>query len=640
MPLLTFQSVSLSFGDQVIFRDADFALEPGERVCLIGRNGAGKSTLFKLITGTIQPDDGEVVRQGGLGIAQLDQAPPRDVELDVREFVAGGLAHHRALIARYHALTATPLDDAGMRELEGVQRDIEIHGGWDVDARVAAVISELDLPARRRVAELSGGWQRRACLGRALVARPDLLLLDEPTNHLDLTAIEWLENHVRNFGGTVLFITHDRAFLRNLATRIVDIDRGRLRSWAGDYDRYLDLREQAEAEEARNNALFDRKLADEENWIRQGIKARRTRNEGRVRALERMRSEYAARVKPDGRARIELQDAEQSSRRVIEARHLCYAYGEHAVIRDLSLKIMRGDRIGLIGNNGVGKSTLLRLLLGEITPASGTLKLGENLETAYFDQLRRELDPRRSVADIVGEGRDHIEINGKPRHVVGYLRGFLFSARRAMTPVGYLSGGECNRVILARLFSRPSNLLVLDEPTNDLDVETLEVLEAQLAEYQGTVIVVSHDRAFLDNVVTSTIVFEADGEVRRYPGGYSDWLRQGRGLAVGESETPAREPPSAMAGEATSASAAAPTEKRPGKLSYKLQYELDGLPARIEQLETAVGELEAATADAAFYAQPYEAVERTLTDLASRRGELDRAMSRWDELDTLARNGS
>ncbi|MEQ8232374.1 MAG: ATP-binding cassette domain-containing protein [Gammaproteobacteria bacterium] len=643
MALLNFEQVSLRFGDQVIFRDADFALEERERVCLIGRNGAGKSTLFKLVTGQVEPDSGQVRRRADVHVSQLEQTLPGNLEQTVRECVADGLAHHQALLDHYAALTATELDETGLRELEALQRRIEAHGGWDTAAQVATVVSLLELPAEARLAELSGGWRRRVALGRALVSRPDILLLDEPTNHLDLAAIEWLEHRVRGFAGTVLFITHDRAFLRALATRIVDIDRGRLRSWPGDYERYLELKEQALEEEQRANALFDKRLDEEEAWIRQGIKARRTRNEGRVRALERMRSEYNERVKPEGRARITLQDAEQSSRRVIQATNLRYGYGDTPIIDGLSVKIMRGDRIGLIGNNGVGKSTLLKLLLGELEPDDGTVKLGENLVIGYFDQMRRELDPTRTVAEVVGDGRDYITVNDKPRHVVGYLRGFLFSAKRAMTPVGYLSGGECNRVILARLFSRPTNLLVLDEPTNDLDIETLEVLEAQLAEYQGTLLVVSHDRAFLDNVVTSTLVFEAPGVVRRYPGGYADWLRQGGALAravtAGEQDTDGTGGAGAATGGAAAAGspAAAAPRQSPGKLTYKLQHELDGLPARIEALEAELAALEAQTLEENFYAQEYAAVGTVLEAIEARRDELDAAMARWDELDSLAR---
>ena len=642
MSLLTLNDINLDFGDQLIFDHADFTLEAGERVCLIGRNGAGKSTLFKVISGALVPDSGAVRRRGDVNIGQLEQTLPGDLDITVHDFVAAGLATHINLIKRYGELTSSELDVDGMREVEELHRSIETHGGWDVESQIAAVITALELPGERQLAELSGGWQRRVCLARALVSQPDILLLDEPTNHLDLAAIEWLEKRVRAFKGSVLFITHDRAFLQALATRIVDIDRGQLQSWPGDYQRYLALKEQTLEAESRHHALFDKKLAEEEVWIRQGIKARRTRNEGRVRALERMREEFAGRNKREGRARIAVQEAERSSRRVVEARNISYGYGDTPVIKELSVKIMRGERIGMIGNNGVGKSTLLRLLLGKLEPDEGSIKFGEHLEVGYFDQLRQQLDPTKTVAEVVGDGRDHVIINGKERHVVGYLRGFLFSAKRAMTPVGFLSGGECNRVILAKLFTRPSNLMILDEPTNDLDVETLEVLEEQLAEYQGTIIVVSHDRAFLDNVVTSTLVFEENGEVLRYPGGYSDWLRQGKRLAatdepaVTRAAPPKREFVDPKLGVDNKTSDA---PKRVAKLSYKVQLELDQLPARIEALEAEIGALEGESSGGDFYSRPFEQIQPVLDALATQRAALDQAMARWDELETMQREG-
>ena len=642
MSLLTLNDINLDFGDQLIFDHADFTLEAGERVCLIGRNGAGKSTLFKVITGAVVPDSGAVRRRGDVNIGQLEQTLPGDLEITVHDFVAAGLATHINLIKRYGELTASALDADGMREVEELHRSIETHGGWDVESQIAAVITALELPGERLLAELSGGWQRRVCLARALVSQPDILLLDEPTNHLDLAAIEWLEKRIRAFKGSVLFITHDRAFLQALATRIVDIDRGQLQSWPGDYQRYLELKEQTLEAESRHHALFDKKLAEEEVWIRQGIKARRTRNEGRVRALERMREEFAGRNKREGRARIAVQEAERSSRRVVEARKISYSYGDTPVIKELSIKIMRGERIGLIGNNGVGKSTLLRLLLGKLEADEGSIKFGEHLEVGYFDQLRQQLDPTKTVAEVVGDGRDHVIINGKERHVVGYLRGFLFSAKRAMTPVGFLSGGECNRVILAKLFTRPTNLMILDEPTNDLDVETLEVLEEQLAEYQGTIIVVSHDRAFLDNVVTSTLVFEENGEVLRYPGGYSDWLRQGKRLAATDEPAVTREAqPKREFVEPKPSVADKPGDvpKRVAKLSYKVQLELDQLPARIEALEAEIGALEAESAGGDFYSRPFEQIQPVLDALAAKRMTLDQAMTRWDELETTQREG-
>ena len=639
MSLLTLHDINLDFGEQLIFDHANFTLEAGERVCVIGRNGAGKSTLFKVITGAVLPDSGAIRRRGDVHIGQLEQALPANLDVSVHDYVAGGLDTHIRLITRYSELTAEELDANGLREVEDLQRDIEAHGGWDVETQIAAVITALELPAERLLAELSGGWQRRVCLARALVSQPDILLLDEPTNHLDLAAIEWLEKRVRAFKGSVLFITHDRAFLQALATRIVDIDRGQLKSWPGDYQRYLELKEQTLESESRAHALFDKKLAEEEVWIRQGIKARRTRNEGRVRSLERMREEFAGRNKREGRARISVQEAERSSRRVVEARKITYGYGDTPVIKELSVKIMRGERIGLIGNNGVGKSTLLRLLLGQMEPDSGSIKLGENLEIGYFDQLRQQLDPSKTVAEVVGDGRDHVIINGKERHVVGYLRGFLFSAKRAMTPVGFLSGGECNRVILAKLFTRATNLMILDEPTNDLDVETLEVLEEQLADYEGTIIVVSHDRAFLDNVVTSTLVFEENGEVLRYPGGYSDWQRQGRHLAAKEEPVVNRTPP--PRGDKEIAVAAQNTAnavtRRAAKLSYKLQTELDQLPARIETLEARIAKLEAESSAADFYSRPFEQIQPVLDALATQRAEVDLAMARWDALESMQR---
>ena len=408
MSLLTLNDINLDFGDQLIFDHADFTLEAGERVCLIGRNGAGKSTLFKVITGAVVPDSGAVRRRGAVNIGELEQTLPGDLEITVHDFVAAGLATHINLIKRYGELTATELDVDGMREVEELHRSIEAHGGWDVESQIAAVITALELPGDRRLAELSGGWQRRVCLARALVSQPDILLLDEPTNHLDLAAIEWLEKRIRAFKGSVLFITHDRAFLQALATRIVDIDRGQLQSWPGDYQRYLELKEQTLEAESRHHALFDKRLAEEEVWIRQGIKARRTRNEGRVRALQRMREEFAGRTKREGRAKIAVQEAERSSRRVVEARKISYSYGDTPVIRELSVKIMRGERIGMIGNNGVGKSTLLRLLLGKLEPDEGSIKFGEHLEVGYFDQLRQQLDPTKTVAEVVGDGRDHV----------------------------------------------------------------------------------------------------------------------------------------------------------------------------------------------------------------------------------------
>ena len=476
---------------------------------------------------------------------------------------------------------------------------------------------------------LSGGWRRRAALARSLAPRPDLLLLDEPTNHLDFEAISWLESRLAAFSGAVLFITHDRAFLQRLATRIVEIDRGKLRSWPGDYADFLRRRAEALAAERQANSEFDRKLAEEEIWIRQGIKARRTRNEGRVRALEAMREVRAQRVNPDARARVHIEEADQSGRKVLDARGLSFGYGDSMLIQDFSLRIRRGDRIGLVGNNGVGKSTLLRLLLGEIEPKAGSIKWGVNIQLGYFDQHRRELDQDKTVAQVVGDGREYVTLNGKPRHVVGYLRGFLFSAKRALTPVRALSGGERNRVILARLFTQPANFLILDEPTNDLDVETLEVLEEKLAEFAGTLIVVSHDRAFLDNTVTSILAFEADGSIRPYVGNYSDWMKRGRSLASGEAKR--------AQGSPTDLDSSQPTRPASArKLSYKLQRELDDLPSVIESVETQLEQVRNQTLDSDFYTRDYSETQPVLDQLADLERELEKHLERWSELEEMS----
>ena len=628
MSLLRFDGVSLDFGDLKILTEAEFSIDAGERVCLIGKNGAGKSTTLKLITGELEPDRGEIVRSQDLVISQLSQTLPQAMNLPVHDVVRSGLDQIEALLAKYRLRSRLDLDREGMLELEALHARIDAHEGWHIEQRVDTVISDLNLPADKKMNELSGGWRRRVALAKALVQKPDLLLLDEPTNHLDIATIKWLEDRVYSYPGAVMFITHDRAFLQRLATRIVEIDRAKLTSWPGNYQDYLRRKEKALEDEAVANARFDKKLEEEEVWIRQGIKARRTRNEGRARALMKMREERAQRISPGARARIYIEEAEQSGRKVIRAKNVGYRYGDEPLIEGFSIKIMRGDRIGLIGNNGVGKTTLLRLLLGQLEPQTGTLKHGTNLEIGYFDQLRQTLDLEKSVAYNVGEGRTYIKLSGKDRHIVGYLKGFLFSPKRSQTPVKALSGGERNRVILAKLFTRPANLLVLDEPTNDLDIETLEVLEEKLYEYCGTLIVVSHDREFLDNVVTSTIVFEENGRIQEYVGGYSDWVRHGRQLAVTDNpcETEERKRRDAER-----------RRQRPAtKLSYKDQRELDALPAEIEQLEAAVAALRQTVAGPGFYSQESDTVRTTLEHLADAEAELEKRVDRWGELETLA----
>ena len=626
MSLIRFEDIRLEFGEQVILRDAEFSIEPGERVCLIGRNGAGKSTTLKLIMGEIEPDHGAIVPKTGLIVSQLRQNLPDALDLPVRDVIQSGLEDVANLLVRYEEMSSQTLDKHGLAALEKLHAQIDAFDGWHIDQRVDSTMTDLNLPTDKKMNELSGGWRRRVALARALVQKPDLLLLDEPTNHLDIATIKWLEDRIYSFPGAVLFITHDRAFLQRLATRIVEIDRGKLTSWPGDYDNFLRRRDKLLEDEDIANARFDKKLGQEEVWVRQGIKARRTRNEGRVRSLEKMRKEFAGRLKQENKARMHIEEAEQSGRKVIRARSVGYAYDAEKIIEDFSIKIMRGDRIGLIGNNGVGKTTLLRLLLGQLEPQEGTIKRGTNLEVGYFDQLRQALDLEKSVAYNVGDGRTYINLNGKERHIIGYLKGFLFSPKRSITPVKSLSGGERNRVILAKLFTRAANLLVLDEPTNDLDIETLEVLEQKLCDYTGTLIVVSHDREFLDNVVTSTIVFEENNRVKEYVGGYADWLRQGHQLA--ETDAPG------MADIKKRAAAERRKNKTRKKLSYNDKRELDGLPAEIDSLEADVTNLQAKVAEADFYAQGNDVVQLTLKELSDAEAALESRVQRWGDLET------
>ena len=628
MFLIRLDSVSLAFGARSILRAADFSIEPGERVCLIGRNGAGKTSLLRLVTGEQDPDEGEVQSIGEICISELTQVLPEDEGRAVGEFVSEGLSDIITLTDQYRIQSESVSDANGLKALQDLQTHIEAHGGWHPQQQVEAICTEMELDAEQPMTTLSGGWRRRAALARALVAKPDLLLLDEPTNHLDFATIAWLENRISAFSGAVLFITHDRAFLQRLATRIVEIDRGKLKSWPGDYKDFLRRRDDALKAEREANSEFDRKLEEEEAWIRQGIKARRTRNEGRVRALESMREERAQRVNPDARARVHIEEAENSGRKVIDIKNIAFGYDNNMLIQNFSLRVQRGDRIGLVGNNGVGKSTLLKLMLGEIAPSAGTIKRGVNVHLGYFDQHRRKLDLDQTVAQIVGDGREYVTLNGKPRHVVGYLRGFLFTAKRALTPIRSLSGGERNRVILARLFTQAANLLILDEPTNDLDVETLEVLEERLQEYSGTLIVVSHDRAFLDNTVSAILAFESDGGIHPYVGNYTDWKRRGRSLATGESAT--------KKGCAGDLEIEKRRETGPGrKLSYILQRELDKLPQVIDSVEKKIETLRAETLGANFYEQAYASTQPILDQLTDLETELERHIARWTELEGM-----
>jgi ATP-binding cassette subfamily F protein uup len=633
MTLIRCDNLNIHFGDYPLLTDANFSIEPGERVCLIGRNGAGKSTLLKIILGEVPPDTGVMHRRDNLTVSVLEQQLPAAENLTVLEVVQQGLGELIELIERFSEISATAETAKDLEEMEVMQSRIDTLGGWQPEQQVDAIITQLGLPRDSYMSELSGGWRRRVALARALVCKPDLLLLDEPTNHLDISTIEWLEHEVRGYQGSVIFITHDRAFLQRLATRIVEIDRGQIISWPGDYANYLQLKEQANEEEETRNALFDKRLAQEETWIRQGIKARRTRNEGRVRALEAMRRERGRRLNQQGKAKIEISSADGSGKKVIEAKNVTHGYGGNELLHDFNLRVMRGDRIGIIGNNGVGKSTLLKILLGQLTPDTGSSKVGTNLTIGYFDQVRQELEWDKSVAWNVGEGKDNITINGVDRHVVGYLKNFLFTAARAMTPVSRLSGGECNRVLLAKLFTQSNNFLVLDEPTNDLDIEMLEVLEEKLVEYNGTLIIVSHDRDFMDNVVTSTLVFEGDGNVVEYQGGYSDWAARGKSLNI--NDTPDLPDQQTLAEKIPTTSSQATAPKSKVKLSYKVQRELDQLPKKIEELEQKLATLQSAMADPSFYDKPFSETEPLLKEVAEVQAELDTATERWIELEEM-----
>ncbi|HTM63275.1 MAG TPA: ATP-binding cassette domain-containing protein [Gammaproteobacteria bacterium] len=626
--LISIEDLSLAFGLDVLLDHIKLQITSGERVCLIGRNGAGKSSLLKIIDGTIKPDSGNVWRKPDLRIARLTQEFTETQAETVFEFVAEGLADTGALLAEYHALTQQlthHYSDEDMTRLQKLQHQIEVKGGWHFEREINTVLTRLQLNPDTKLSDLSGGWKRRAALARALVTAPELLLLDEPTNHLDIDAIQWMEEYLLSCKIGLLFITHDRALLQRLATRIIELDRGQLTSWPGDYDNFLRRKEEMLHAEEKHHADFDKKLAQEEKWIRQGIKARRTRNEGRVRALKAMRVERSKRREQQGKVNMSLSEASMSGQLVIEAEKITQEFNDRVVIRDFSIRIMRGDRIGLIGPNGIGKSTLLNILLGNIVPQHGTVRQGTKLEVAYFDQMRAALDLEKTVAENISQGSDTLEINGQKRHIISYLGDFLFTPQRARTPVKALSGGECNRLLLARLFSRPSNLLVMDEPTNDLDIETLELLEEILADYKGTLLLVSHDRKFLDNVITSTLVFEGNGVIQEYVGGYQDWLYQRKSLS---------ENTIVKKKEDVKIVESAPAAARK-KLSYKEQNELKELPQRIEKMEAELQELQQLTAQSTFYQQPQDKVAATLTQLQTLQADLESAYLRWSELDNI-----
>lgn len=636
MPLLRLTNVSIAFGSHALLDNANFQLDAGERVGLLGRNGEGKSTLMKIIAGNIYADHGEIWRQPSLKLAWLEQAPNLPADATIYDAVASGLGELGQWLTRYHHLSIDMQadDPKALAELGELQHKLEAVGGWHYSNRVESTLSRLDLPADTLVSGLSGGWKRRVALAQALVIDPEVLLLDEPTNHLDLESIAWLEEQLLAFQGAVLFVTHDRSFLQKLATRIVDLDRGQLVSWQGSYDDYLRRKAAALEDEANQNAEFDKKLAQEEVWIRQGIKARRTRNEGRVRALKRLRAERMERRNVQGTSKLTLDRGDASGKKVIEAIDISFAYQDKPIVQNFSMLIQRGDKIGLIGPNGAGKSTLLKLLLKQLEPQSGTVEQGTRLQVAYFDQLREQLDPDLTVADSIADGNDYVEIAGNKRHVMSYLGDFLFAPARARSPVKSLSGGERNRLLLARLFTKPANLIIMDEPTNDLDLETLELLEEKLVDYEGTLLVVSHDRAFLDNVVTSVLVFEAEGKVNEYVGGYSDWLAYS--VAKNKQQEQLAKTAAAAAPKTAVTSSAENSVSKKKKLSYKEQQELEQLPVQIEQMETELAELTTTTSSADFYRQDAQAVAQTLEYLQALESKLAKHYARWDELEALS----
>lgn len=627
MPLLKLDKISINFGTHILLDSVSLNLTKGKRLGLLGRNGTGKTTLIRTIGGLVKADSGERWLRPGVKIAWLDQNLPEASNESVYEVVAGSLSEVGQLLKSYHQLTSNFSQD-NMSKLEAVQEQLEANDGWSLGQRVDTVISQLNLPAEKRMAELSGGWRKRVALGCALVLEPDILLLDEPTNHLDIPAIEWLEKQLQEFRGASVLVTHDRAFLQKVVNTIVELDRGSLYEFEGSYDRFLRFREEQLAAEEKANALFDKKLAQEEVWIRQGIKARRTRNEGRVRALKALRQERSQRREQVGKANFKVDTAGRSGKIVAELENISHSFGENKVISNFSTTILRGDRIGLVGANGAGKSTLLKIILGQLSPSTGNVKTGSNLEVAYFDQLRAQLDPEKNLIDNVCGGQEFIEIDGKRKHAITYLGDFLFAPDRVRTPAKALSGGEQNRAILAKLFTKPANVLVLDEPTNDLDVETLELLEDILLGFSGTVLLVSHDRMFMDHVVTSLMVFEESNRIAEYVGGYSDWLDKGGRLTGLQEES---------AATVSKPTPPTPTEKKSEpskpKLSYKEQQELKKLPALIEKLEAKQSEFEALVGQPTFYEKTGDEVTKTLAEMTDNQAQLEQAYARWELLE-------
>nr|WP_278991044.1 ABC transporter ATP-binding protein [Plesiomonas shigelloides] len=640
MALINLTGAYLSYSDAPLLDHTELHIEPNERVCLVGRNGAGKSTLMKVLAGEQKLDDGRLQVQQDVVVARLEQDPPRDAQGSVFDYVAEGVEKVAQQLKDYHDISlkiATDPSEQNLAKMARLQEALDHCDGWRFESRIHQVMEQLNLKEDMALSELSGGWLRKAALARALVSDPDVLLLDEPTNHLDVDTIRWLEAFLKEYKGSIVFISHDRAFIRNMATRIVDLDRGILVSWPGDYDKYLEGKEEALRVEEQQNAEFDKRLAQEEVWIRQGIKARRTRNEGRVRALKALRRERAERREVMGTSRIQVDDVSRSGKIVFELENAGYEVDGKVLLKNFTTTIMRGDKIALVGPNGCGKTTLIKLLLGELQPTTGTVRCGTKLDVAYFDQYRAELDPEKTVMDNVAEGKQEVMVAGKPRHILGYLQDFLFHPRRAMTPVKALSGGERNRLLLAKLLLKPNNLLILDEPTNDLDIETLELLEELLAEYQGTLLLVSHDRQFVDNTVTTCWMFEGDGQVSEYVGGYHDSRQQQEAVFA----TRAAQQPKAAAKPAEEAKPVAEKPRRTSatvRLSYKQQRELDELPALLEQYETRIAELQAEVENPEFFQKPHQETSRVLNELAEVEQKLETAFERWEELENIKNN--
>lgn len=632
MSIVRLQNAQLAFGDHAILDGVDLVIEAQERLCLVGRNGAGKSTLMKILDGTTLLDGGEVQLVGNTRIARLPQDPPANSDQSVYDYVAEAFANTGELLKRYHHVMeqlAYDADEKVLQQLSELQNELEAADAWQLPTRIEQVLTQLGIPHDATMDALSGGWLRRVALARALVVEPDLLLLDEPTNHLDVDMVQWLEKMIKEFRGAVLFISHDRAFIRNLATRIIDLDRGHLTSYPGSYDKYLELKQQLLEVEESQNAEFDKKLAQEEVWIRQGVKARRTRNEGRVRALEQLRRERAQRREQQGSAKLSVQQSQRSGKVVFEGEHLSLQFADKVILNDFSLTLQRGDKLALVGANGCGKSTLIRVILGDQAVDSGNLKIGTNLAVAYFDQHRAKLDPELSVAENIGDGKQDITYNGRTRHILSYLQDFLFSPKQARTPVKALSGGERNRALLAKLFLQPSNLLILDEPTNDLDIDTLELLEQIIAEYQGTVILVSHDREFVNNTATTSLLFEGQGKLNEIVGGFDEiehYLKQ-RQTAGTKSTSKQSDKPANNVDK--------PSATGQKKLSYKLQRELESLPQQITQLEAEQQRLQQQANDPQFYSQAHDVTAAVLNRLSAIDDDMLTLLERWEELENL-----